>query len=48
MRDYMEVLDVSDLLIESGELMEVRREQAERVDLRCYVPEGRSEEGHGT
>ncbi len=40
---YMQVLDMPDLLIEGGKFMEVGREQAECVNLRCDVPGGRSE-----
>ena len=41
--DHMEVLDMRNLLIEGGQLMEVRCKQAESVDLRRNMPTGRSE-----
>ena len=37
-RDHMEVLHMLDLLVERGELVEVSREHAERVDLGCDMP----------
>ncbi len=37
MRDDVQILDVRDLLVERGELVEVGREQAEGVYLGCDV-----------
>lgn len=37
MRDDVQVLDMWDLLVERGEFVEVGREQAEGVYLRCDV-----------
>ena len=38
MRNDVQVLDVRQLLVERGELVEMRREEAERVDLGRDVP----------
>ena len=38
MGDHMEVLHMFDLLVKRGELMEMRRKHAERMDLGCNVP----------
>lgn len=38
----MQVRDMWQLLIQRGELVEMRREQAKRVDLGCYLSERRS------
>jgi hypothetical protein len=38
MSDNVQVLDVRDLLVQSRKLVEMSRKQAERMDLRCNVP----------